>query len=62
MKQVLYSDQELAAMANFIDAGIRQLGAAKIHEASHLLQKLENAEEVEPPKEVKPSKPEAVKK
>lgn len=59
MRQVQLTDQELQSLANFIDAGVRQLGAQCVHDASHLLRKLETAEEVPPPMSIPSTKSEA---
>ena len=49
MRQVQFTDQELQALANMLDAAVRQLGAAAVHDISAMLRKLEMAEEVPPP-------------
>ena len=54
MKSVELTDQEIQAMVNLMDAGVKHMGIASVKNAAHLLTKLENAEEVkEPAKKVK---------
>jgi hypothetical protein len=54
MKQLLLTDEELQALVNLIDAGVKHTGVAMVKNAAYLLGKLEAAEEVKPElKEVK---------
>ena len=46
MKQVLYNDAEIQALAELMDAGVRATGLKSVHNASALLRKLEQAEEI----------------
>jgi hypothetical protein len=48
MKQVLLTDEELHALVNLIDAGVKHTGIAMVKNAAYLLGKLEAAEEVKP--------------
>ena len=47
MKRVDFTEEELQALAQLLDAGIRQLGLNSVKNAAALLIKLENAEDVE---------------
>ena len=46
MKQLQLTDQEIQALINILDAGVKALGLSCVKNASYLLTKLENAEEV----------------
>jgi hypothetical protein len=48
MKQLLLTDEELQALVNLIDAGVKHTGVAMVKNAAYLLGKLEAAEEVKP--------------
>jgi hypothetical protein len=55
MKQLLLNDNEIQALVNLIDAGIKHTGVAMVENAAYLLGKLKAAEEVKEP-EKKPLK------
>ena len=46
MKQVIFTDSELQALAQLMDAGVKALGINSVHAASALLTRLEAAEDV----------------
>ena len=46
MKQLQLTDQEIQALVNLMDAGVKSLGLSSVKNAAHLLTKLENAEEI----------------
>ena len=48
MKTVELSDEELQALANLMDAGVKHLGLQSVKNAAALLTKLEAAKDVEP--------------
>ena len=51
MKQLLLTDEEIQALVNLMDAGVRQQGISAARSAAHLLTKLEQAEEVKETKD-----------
>ena len=54
MKQLQLTDEELQALVNLIDAGVKHTGIAMVKNAAYLIGKLEQAEEIKPElKEVK---------
>ena len=53
MRRVEFTDQELQALADLMNAGVMHLGLSSVKNAAALLIKIEQAEEV------KPDKPEA---
>ena len=46
MKQIQLSDEEIQALVNLMDAGVKHLGIASVKNAAYLLGKLEQAEEL----------------
>jgi len=46
MKQILLTDEEIRALAALMDAGVKSLGLSCVKNATHLLIKLEQAEDV----------------
>ena len=53
MKQLLLNDNEIQALVNLIDAGIKHTGVAMVDNAAYLLGKLKAAEEVPESKALK---------
>jgi hypothetical protein len=49
MKQLLLTDNEIQALVNLIDAGVKHTGIAQVENAAYLLGKLKAAEEVKEP-------------
>ena len=49
MKQIQLTDQEIQAMFNLMDAGVKHMGISAAKNAAHLLTKLEAAKDVEVP-------------
>jgi len=49
MKSVELSDQEIQALVNLMDAGVKHMGISAAKNAAHLLTKLEAAKDVEVP-------------
>ena len=47
MKKILLTDEEIQALANLMDAGVRHQGLSAVKNAAALLQKLETAEPAE---------------
>ena len=46
MKQLLLNDNEIQALVNLIDAGVKHTGIGMVENAAYLLGKLKQAEEV----------------
>ena len=47
MKQLQLTEEEIQALVNLMDAGVKALGLQSVKNAAHLLTKLETAKDVE---------------
>ena len=56
MKQLLLNDDEIQALVNLIDAGVKHTGISMVQNAAYLITKLNQAEEFKPQTELKPIK------
>jgi hypothetical protein len=48
MKPIIFEEQEIKVLTDLMDAGIKQYGLSHTMGAAMILQKLQNAKEVEP--------------